>query len=335
MRLHSRPGLAREGQVFRPSRNQVLDRVGTVTPIATRRPTRSWSATDARLRDMGDVSVWIERGLLDEMRSCGRGRPYTDTIISTAVAVAHLCRLPLRQTEGMLRGWFRLSGLNPDLVPDHTTICRRRRHLPTPVLPTRQGPAVLVVDATGCSIRTAAGWHFDKPGAHDRRRTKYVKLHVGIDADTGVPVVGTVTAAAGPGSGDASQGPVLIKHAATRLATVGGHLAGGIGDGAYDSTGCYQVMQARGRGMWLAPPPTRARKGSHPVRDRHIDGVRRLGDVYMDRVGYHQRSTVEACFGALKRTVGLTSRARTLDQQTRDIMWQVALYADVLDRHGR
>jgi hypothetical protein len=255
-------------------------------------------------------------------------------VIELAVVVSHLYRLPLRQTEGMIRGWFRYSGLDLSLVPDHTTICRRRRNIPPPALPARSGPVVLILDATGCSVRTASGWMFDKPGASDTRRNRYVKLHAGIDAATGVPVAAVVTGSHGPGSGDASQGPVLIGQAADHLDGTG-HLDGGLGDGAYDTRGCYHAMNTKGRGMWLAPPSQRARTGVHPTRDRHIAGIRRHGDSYLDRSGYHQRSTVEAFFGAVKRTVGLTSRARTFDQQARDIGWQVALYAHTLADHGR
>jgi hypothetical protein len=37
----------------------------------------------------------------------------------------------------------------------------------------------------------------------------------------------------------------------------------------------------------------------------------------------------------MKRTLRLTSKARTFEQQTNDIAWQVNIYAELLHRYGR
>jgi hypothetical protein len=172
MKSHNRRGLAREGQVYRPARDKVIGAVGPVTPIAKPRNPRSWSATNDRLRDLGNVTVWFDRSVITNPRRTQRGRPYSPEMISFAVVVSHLYRLPLRQSEGFVRGFLTMLGADPDLAPDYATICRRRRTLTAPELPPLTGDVVLVVDATGCSIRSASRWAFEKPVATDRRRDR-------------------------------------------------------------------------------------------------------------------------------------------------------------------
>jgi hypothetical protein len=101
MRLHRRPGLAREGQGSRPKRKQVVGPVGVVAPIAHRRPAHDWSKTNDRLRDMGDVTVLVDWRLLGQMREPSRGRAYHRSVIEASVTVQALFNLPLRQCEGV------------------------------------------------------------------------------------------------------------------------------------------------------------------------------------------------------------------------------------------
>lgn len=329
MLVHGRAGLDRSGQGPRVGKREKVGPVGAVTPVAGRRPPRDWARQNDRLRNMGDITVLFDVRFLTELRAGTRGRSYRRPIFECAYTVSALFHLPLRQTEGFLRSMFTMLERDPDLVPDYTTIHRHRTRVKPPVLPAVSGGVCLIVDATGCQVKGGSTWMFDKPGATDQRRARYVKLHLGIDADTGIPVASLITPSHGSGSGDASVGPRLISEAADHLYTCGGHLTGGIGDGAYDTTNCYQRSRARG-GPWLAPPAQKARRGLHPDRDRHIDGRARLGDRYLDQVGYHQRSCVEATFGAMKRTVKLSSRASTFEQQTAEIGWQVHVYAQHL-----
>jgi hypothetical protein len=178
-----------------------------------------------------------------------------------------------------------LVGADVGNVPDYTTICRRRGEIDPPdVASVSTGAGVVVIiDSTGARLDSRAGWVDDKPGG-DHRRGKYLKVHVGIDADTGVIVSWDITKAFGSRTGDPSVAPALIYQAAMVARTCAAHVDGGLGDGAYDAVGCYQALRRAG-GRWYAPLSACASRGRHPDRDRHIDGVARLGEVYDDRLG--------------------------------------------------
>jgi hypothetical protein len=274
-----RRGLAREGQGPKPKSKEVMGKVGPVVPLARLRPERNSTRTNDRLRDMGDFTVLFGVAFLGKLRAGGRGRAYRDPIIEAMVLCSVLYHLPLRQTEGLMRAIFRTAGLDPELVPDYSTLCRRRVGLRpnfVPKLSATRG-VVLIIDSTGAHLDQRQGWADDKPGA-DPRRGKYLKVHLGIDALTGQILAFSVTKSYGPGSGDPSVAPRLIEEAYEVVQASDAHLNGGLGDGAYDSGELYKEMRKYG-GVWYAPPPDNAQRGRHPDRDRHIDGTKKFGEV--------------------------------------------------------
>lgn len=234
----------------------------------------------------------------------GRGRPYPELAIETCALVMAAYDLPLRRAWGLVDSILRSWGVVDCQIPSPSTICRRRRQLEfTP--PAVTSDWVLLIDATGISIRPGSGWRTDKPGATDRRRGRYVKWHNGIDAETGQVMVLEVTAADGPGSGDASVGPQLIDRAPSGVRAV-------IGDGAYDTRSCYQAARNQGAVM-IAPIPNTARYGLDPDRDQHLAQIGRIGPPeWKRRTGYHTRSLVEAGFSSSKAMFSDRTRALSL-----------------------
>jgi len=63
-----------------------------------------------------------------------------------------LFRLPLRGTEGFLRGLFKMAGLDLE-VPEYTSLSRRGRKLSIQPLRRRKGEGLqVVIDSTGLKV---------------------------------------------------------------------------------------------------------------------------------------------------------------------------------------
>lgn len=306
--MNSRIRPAREGQGPRSSSNRP-GKVKPVSKVATPRPARDWQQVNRSLVDRGNLTVLVDPAVLGTGRAvgygAGRGRPYPAQLLVLAVIAAACYRLPLRQTQGFLLMLARLLDVDGN-VPDYTTICRRRKTLELPAMPTGPGPLVLVIDASGITVRSPGRWIEERTRDRDPRRIKYVKLHVGIDAGSGELVASVITEADGPGSGDVSVGPALISCAGQRT-----KVSAVLADRAYDALVCYQAAEDIGSELFTVPKDNAA-YGLHPDRDQHLAQVGRLGPPeWKRRTGYGQRSQVEAWFSAFKRATSDRVRART------------------------
>src|SRR5207302_8064326 len=89
----------------------------------------NWSEYDAALCQRGSLTVWFTEEAIAawraEPRTTRGGQPhYSALAITTALTLRAVCRLALRQTEGLIGSVIRLLGL--DLaIPDHSTLSRR------------------------------------------------------------------------------------------------------------------------------------------------------------------------------------------------------------------
>jgi hypothetical protein len=100
--------------------------------------------------------------------------------------------LALRQTEGLMGSIFGLLGV-PLSTSDHSTLSRRARTRGSIskccVLP--DGPIHLLIDSTDLKVFGAGEWIQEKHDAKARRTWK--KLHLAVDADTGMIMGSTLT----------------------------------------------------------------------------------------------------------------------------------------------
>jgi hypothetical protein len=122
--------------------------------------TTNWPEYEAGLRKRGSLTVWISE---DEPKGWGpakRGQrkpggqeQYSNRAIETALTVAMVFHLGLRQAEGFLRSLFSLLNLNCR-APDHTTISRRARKLGRTTIcrPAAKRPVHILIDATGLKV---------------------------------------------------------------------------------------------------------------------------------------------------------------------------------------
>ncbi len=226
---------------------------------------QNWPAYEAGLRRRGSLTLWIEDETLEHWQTWGQGGQarYTDTAIQTSLMVGIAFKLPLRQTEGLIASVFTLMGLTIS-VPDHTTMSRRAVGLPavqSAQLP--QGALHVLIDSTGLQVYGAGQWLEAKHGTKSRR--KWRKLHLAVDAASGMIVAQTLT---DQDADDASQVAPLLDQ-------IDGWIVRLTADGAYDGAPTYKTIAAHDDGIAVVIPPRSTAVSSGELdpptqRDRHL-----------------------------------------------------------------
>jgi len=213
-------------------------------------------------------------------------------------------KMRLRQTEGLIASVITLMGLTIS-APDHTTVSRRAVTLPV-IPPARMpdGPLHVLIDSTGLEIYGAGQWLEAKHGAKSRR--KWRKLHLAVDAGSGMIVAQTLTDQDGD---DPSQvGPLLDQ--------INGQIAQVMADGAYDGAPTYQTIAAHDEDIGVVIPPRSTavpsgEAGPLAQRDRHLEMITQQGRLaWQEATGYGQRSLVETTMGRYKALIGPRLHAR-------------------------
>jgi hypothetical protein len=90
----------------------------------------NWAEYNESLRRRGDLTVWLNSDALNfwtapRRMSCGGQLRYSDLAITTCLTLSVVCKLPLRQTQGMKCGVARLMGLDIS-VQDFGRVDRER-----------------------------------------------------------------------------------------------------------------------------------------------------------------------------------------------------------------
>ena len=235
--------------------------------------------------------------------------------------------LALRQTEGLIASIFVLLNV-PLSTPDHSTFSRRARKLESItngcVLP--DGPIQLLIDSTGLKVFGAGEWLQEKHGAKARRTWK--KLHLAMDADTGMIMASTLT---GNDVGDPSQVAPLLDQIEATISSV-------TADGAYDGMPTYEVVAAHGEDIRVIIPPhvtavLSDKPGHNPSqRDQHILSIAAHGRLgWQKETDYGQRALVETAMGRYKTIIGPRLRARSFSGQQAEAAVGVAILNRMLD----
>lgn len=164
-----------------------------------KRKVTNWAAYVASLRQRGSLTVWFTEEAIGAWRAAPRttrgGQSwYSALAILTALTLKAVFRLALRQTQGLIGSIINLLGLTL-AIPDHSTVSRRAGTLDVPQRRHGGGadsePMHLLVDSMGLKLCGAGEWLVEKHGAKTRR--SWLKLHIGMDADTGEIVAATLT----------------------------------------------------------------------------------------------------------------------------------------------
>lgn len=291
---------------------------------------RNWPHYNRALEARGELTTWLDAGVLAAWRAAPTGRRghppvYSDAAIRCALTLQELYRQGLRQTTGLVRSLFGLLRLTLP-APSAATLSRRRRALAGP-LPVRvpDAPLHLVVDSTGLKVYGEGEWKVRRHGW--TRRRPWLKVHLGVDAATGELRLAAVSTNDGD---DAAVLERMLPLEAAPLAQV-------TGDGAYDTWACYAAVAARPeRPRAVFPPRPRGRRRPRirqhgnrrapPLaRDEHLRHIRRAGRAAWQRaVGYHRRSLAETAVFRLKAVFGDRVSARTHDGEATQVFLRCA-----------
>ena len=281
---------------------------------------KNWSSYNSSLKERGRITLY----LTDEAIRCWGGEKtgkrggqyiYSDQAIETVLLLKSVFRLAYRQTQGMLEDLF--GRLNLKLaVPSYTQVCRRAKTLavPTYKIP-RRGGMDLVIDSTGIKVYGEGEWKVRKHG-WGKRRT-WLKLHLGIDADTGFVHSMVLT---GNDKTDGSQLSKLldeVRHPVRRVML----------DGAYDTAECWDSIEDIGA-QPIIPPRENARTWYETTpgdlkdypRNVAIREMEALGrSEWKKKIGYHRRSLAETAMFRVKTIFGDRMCSRTPERQQTEI----------------
>src|SRR3954469_16548953 len=288
---------------------------------------QNWPAYEVGLCRRGSLPLWIEDAALACWQTTGpNGQArYTDAAIQTSLMVRTAFKLPLRQTEGLMTSVLRLMGLTIS-APDHTTVSRRAVTLPV-IQPAQvpSGPLHVLIDSTGLQVYGAGRWLEAKHRAKSRR--KWRKLHLAVDAASGMIVAQTLT---DQDADDPSQVAPLLDQ-------IDGLVGRVTADGAYDGAPTYATIAAHGDNIEVVIPPRSTavlsgEQGPLAQRDRHLEMITERGRLaWQKATDYGKRSLVETTMGRYKALIGPRLRARGFAAQQTEVAIGVAVLNQRLD----
>lgn len=295
--------------------------------------TRNWKEYNRSLINRGSLTFWFEEAAMEkwysEERTEKRGRPdiYSDSAIRCGLMIKAVFRTTLRALEGFIQSIFQLAGFQLK-CPHYSVFSRRAKDLQIPMRKLlKPGEKLnIIFDSTGVKVFGEGEWKARKFG-YCKRRT-WRKVHVGMDADSGQIVVGAMS------TGDTKdEVPMLYMMEALEDLALGDI----IGDGAYDTVDCRDIIYDMG-GRQIIPPPKSARtqrKTNIPglkERDKAICRIEELGEegrkLWKEEVGYHRRSRIEAFISRYKRILGDRLNSRLEKTQ----FTEIHIKLDVLNR---
>lgn len=265
---------------------------------------RNWSAYTQSLKQRGSLSLWLPLHL--ETCWYGSGRDmYSDIAIEFCLTISILYHLPLRQTQGFVADIFKQSGISVT-VPDYTTLCRRRPTLNVTLPTQKKDTTSLILDSTGLKVYGEGEWKVRKHGWQYRRTWR--KVHLGIDSDGEIRALSVTHS----DTHDCTQIDTILEQ------TKNDTITDFYGDGAYDTTPVYMLLEAHSIPTIHIPPRKDAvikrhgnTNGAPWVRDTHLRQIRTRGRArWKKESGYHTRSLVETAMYRFKTIFGDTLSTR-------------------------
>ena len=285
-----------------------------------------WKVVDERLIRRGEILLSLE--FLDsyenDLRAVNEGkvgRPYTltDRYMEFLMVVRYLFSMPYRQLEGFSRG---LNRMVPRLPPaDYSGLRRRILGLDLRIEVMRtDGPVVIAVDSTGVSVHRAGGW---VERVHGKKK-RYVKIHFAVNVETKEVVAMEVTT---DDVHDSRVFPNLLEGAER-----GGRVSRVIGDGAFDSSEVYELLESKG--IEAAIKPRRNSRLDTPSKARReaVNLYRRLGHKrWVKRKGYGKRWSVETAYSTFKRTFGEYCMAKNMENIEKELTTKAFIYNTLIN----
>jgi hypothetical protein len=289
------------------------------------------------LKKRGSLSLWISEDAIEKWRSpkehhfIGAPQQYSDDAILCMMALKVVYGLPYRQLVGFVLSIFAFMQVVLK-VPHFTTVAARAKLLGKHFKRlSKICPTDLVFDSSGFKIYGEGEWKVKQHGKQKRRRWK--KFHIGVCPQTHEIIVTEVTELE---TADCEVGPRLLERAPRSVKRV-------IGDGAYDTRGCYKA--AYERGLHLIVPPRQGavfNEGEEPWLKTRNDAICQMiglgNDVeaiklWKKLVNYHERSLVETSFSRFKGIFGSKLFSKNTDNQEVELKLK-AHVMNIMTRQG-
>src|SRR5579872_1427911 len=149
----------------------------------------NWPQYNQALKQRGSLDVWITEAVFDnwseQLKAVNLGKlghpfVYPSSFIELVLQLGMVFHQPLRQTEGFTYSILKLLKL-PLVVPDYTTLCRRRPKLSAQLKLLPKDVVAAIADSTGLKFYGEGEWKVKKHGAGKHRMWR--KLHIDVDAD--------------------------------------------------------------------------------------------------------------------------------------------------------
>jgi hypothetical protein len=171
-------------------------------------------------------------------------------------------------------------------VPSYSQINRRqaRCEIEKKIKKAKEDPRnmVIAIDSTGLSLYTPGQWHMRK---HGSKKSKWLKLHAAVDADSGEVVDYQVTDS-NYSDGKAAKDMLNSKLSNSRIEEF-------LGDGAYDERELYRMLYGRG-----IKPNIRIRSNATTSENSAPELAwrdKQILQTYLDKWNYPELTYEELC----------------------------------------
>jgi len=286
-----------------------------------------WDSVDERLIKRGELLLSLEflERYDDELRAmnrCKEGRPFalTGSHIMFLAVVRYLFGLPYRQLEGFTRA---LNRLLPRLPPaDYSGLRRRVLAVDLSLYMDFEGSddVVIAVDSTGVRVHKAGGWVEREHG----KKKKYVKIFFAVDVETKKALAMLVTT---DGTHDSRAFPELLEKAERC-----GRVSRVYGDGAFDSSKVYEVLEQKGIEAVIKPRRNSRCDTPSQARRRAVTQYKRLGHRrWTNLKGYGRRWSVETAYSTFKRTFGEFCMSKTMSNIEKEMTTKAYIYNTLIN----
>ena len=224
-----------------------------------------WNVVDERLIRRGELLLSLDfldvyNEELNALNQGKVGRPFTltDSHVKFLSIIRYVFAMPYRQLEGFNRA---LCSLVPGIPSaDYSGLRRRIMRLDMSLFVKKrisEESIVLAIDSSRVRVHKAGGWVERK---HSRKR-RYIKIHFAVNVETAEVVATEVTT---DDTHDSKVFPILLEKTDQN-----GKVSKVIGDGAYDSSEIYELLESRGIEGTIKPrknsrsdTPSEARKAA-------------------------------------------------------------------------
>lgn len=201
---------------------------------------------------------------------------------------------------------------------DYSGLRRRILDLEHPLYETlrlSEEPIAIAVDSTGVKVHRAGGWVERRHG----KKRRYVKIHFAVNVDTKEIVAMEVT------TDDTHDSQVFQK--LLEKAEEHGTVVRVYGDGAYDSSQIYELLQSKQVEAVIKPRRNSRLDTPSKPRRRSVKLFQRLGrELWAKIKGYGRRWSVETAYSTFKRLFGEHCMAKTFKNITKELATKASLY---------